>query len=282
MKVHNTSGRLWIEEGEQREGVVAEVAPILRTHKTYSYAVPPEIENGLTLGRRVSVPLGRKGKPVQGFVVKLDRKRWDHTLRPIETMIDPASYLTENLIELGRQIALHYASPLGRTLKAMTPEGVRKQRGLKSIRYVKLAKSPDEIHNEQQRITAKRLAIIDALASTADPVPVDQLLGKTKVTSTVLRSMEKIGLVTITIRKEEVEHAEPAIPLIEPDFQLNDEQQNALSVMYEAIQAEQFSVTLLQGVSGCGKTEVYIHAIRRVLKNNQQAILLISQRLTIL
>ena len=205
MKVHNTSGRLWIEEGEQREGVVAEVAPILRTHKTYSYAVPQELENGLTLGRRVSVPLGRKGKPVQGFVVRLDRKRWDHTLRPIETMIDSTSYLTENLIELGRQIAQHYASPLGRTLKAMTPESVRKQRGLKSIRYVQLAKSLDESHNEQQRITAKRLAIIDALASVADPIPVDQLLGKTKVTSTVLRSLEKIGLVTITIRKEEVD-----------------------------------------------------------------------------
>ena len=71
--LHNTTGRLWIEEGEQREGVVAEVAPILRTHKTYNYAVPQEIENGLTLGRRVSVPMGRKGKPVQGFVVKLDR-----------------------------------------------------------------------------------------------------------------------------------------------------------------------------------------------------------------
>ena len=53
--------------------------------------------------------------------------------------------VTPELIELGREIAAHYACPLGRTLKAITPEAVRRQRGLTTVRYASLKRSPEEI-----------------------------------------------------------------------------------------------------------------------------------------
>ncbi len=277
MKVYNTSGRLWIEEGEHREGVVAEVAPIFRTHKTYSYAVPTEMEDTLTLGQRINIPLGRKGTTVQGFVINLDRKRWDSTLKPITDLVDPASYLTKELIELGQEIATHYSCGLGRTLKAMTPEGVRKQRGFVTVRYVNLEKNIEALQADNTRITPKRLAILESLSQCNEPMPVDQLLSSANATASVLRLIEKLGWVSIETRKEEPVDVEPPKTQIEPDFKLNEEQQHTLQKMIEAIDDQQFSVTLLQGVSGCGKTEVYIHAIRHVLKKDQQAIMLVPE-----
>jgi len=74
------SGRLWVEEGVRRVGMVAEVAPALNLPKTYSFAVPDEAAGGLSLGQRVRVALGKTGRPAVGFVVTLDEKPWDSTL----------------------------------------------------------------------------------------------------------------------------------------------------------------------------------------------------------
>ena len=114
--VNDPTGHLWVEEGEQREGVIAEVAPVAPIHRTYSFAVLPEMEHAISAGQRVMIPLGRSGRLVQGFVVLLTRRVWDSTLRPIRSVVDQVSFLTPELIELGQEIARHYACPLGRAL----------------------------------------------------------------------------------------------------------------------------------------------------------------------
>ncbi len=273
----NTSGHLWVEEGEQREGLIAEVAPIIPTTRTYSFTVPPSMEGSLALGQRVMVPLGRRGRAVAGFVVGLDRRTWDSTLRPIDTVVDDASYLTPDLIELGREIAKHYACPLGRTLKAMTPEAVRQQRGLVTVRYARLVRTPDEIRDSGTRITEKRRALIDALAASVDPVPVERLLGETGSSQAILRSLVKEGSIAIDVHKEIRNCPAADSSLHEPAYELNEEQQTALGAIQAEIDAKQFSATLLFGVSGSGKTEIYIHAMRRVVKSGRQAILLVPE-----
>jgi len=96
-----------VEEGDQREGVVAEVAPIIRVDRTCSFAVPEAMEKTLSVGQRVMVPLGRRGRLVVGFVVSLDRKAWDSTLRPVDSVVDSASFLPPDLVRLGREISEH-------------------------------------------------------------------------------------------------------------------------------------------------------------------------------
>ena len=144
----NTSpqtGFLWVEEGERFEGMVVEVAPIIPTNRTYSFSVPASLTESIRLGHRVEVPIGRRNRLVRGFVVGLDRKEWQGTLQPIASVVDPTSYLDHKLIDLGRRISQHYGCPLGQTLKALTPEPVRRQSGMKTIRYARLALAIGEI-----------------------------------------------------------------------------------------------------------------------------------------
>lgn len=276
---NHITGFLWTEEGEERECAVAEVAPVIRLERTYTFTVPDGLAGTLAVGQRVVVPLGRKGRLVTGFVVALDRKPWDSTLRPIHSLVDSASFLTPELVELGRQISEHYCCPLGQTLKAITPESVRKGRGVAKIRYARLIGDEAAIRDSGKRITAKRRAIIDALAGLTEPVRVGDLLTRTGVSPAILRSMVKEGLVELIVREELDEglSIDSPIALCEPDFDLNDEQQAALAEFIRAIEARRFSVTLLFGVSGAGKTEVYIRAIRRVVETGRQAILLVPE-----
>jgi len=270
-------GFLWAEEGEPARGMVAEVAPCIPTHRTYTFAVPEPLEDKLAIGQRVNVRLGKRGRVVAGFVLQLDRKEWDSTLRPIDGLLDDESYLPPDLVELGRRIARHYVCPLGQTLKAMTPDAVRRGRGFRGVRYARLVKPIDAIHEEGGRISPQRLTLLEFLSKRSDLVSVANLLEETGESAAVLRGMAKAGWVEI-VEKEEVAHEVSFdAPRVEPGFDLNDEQAAALDHIGSAIDAKTFSVTLLFGVSGSGKTEVYVHAIRKVVAAGGQAILLVPE-----
>lgn len=268
---------LWVEKGDQRTCLVAEVAPLLPISRTYSFSIPAELESRLAVGQRVKIPLGKRGRLVKGYVVSVDRKPWDNTLRPVDSLVDKPNLLNAHLIALGQRIAAHYACPLGKTLHAITPEAVRREAGLSTVRYAALRKPLDEIRTGGGRLSAKRLSLLEALAQSTEPLRVDTLLRGADVKAPVLQGMVKLGWVAITQRKELVESHDDGPAQVEPAFTLNDEQRAALTSIETAIDGGRFQVILLYGVSGSGKTEVYIHAMRRVLALGKQAILLVPE-----
>jgi len=272
-----SAGHLWVEEGEPVTGLVAEVAPIIPVFKTYTYAVPAGQAAGLGVGQRVTVAVGRKGRLVPGFVVALDTKPWDSTLRPIHSLIDQRSFLSAELVALARDISGHYHCPLGRTLKAITPEAVRQGRGLKKTKFLRLARTVEEITSDAKRISGARRAALELLAGAAEPIAVDELSQRSGASTAVLRKMIADGWLFAEVREVEVGHSDSQVALVEPDFALNSEQRVALETIREGIADREFRVALLYGVSGSGKTEVYIHAIRDVLAGGGQAIMMVPE-----
>ncbi len=329
-----STGLLWAEEGTERISLVAEVAPLIPVLKTYTFAVPPALRATIQLGHRVVVGLGKSGRRAKGFVVGLSERPWDNTLRQVESLVDAESRLTPDLIELGRRIAAHYVSPIGLTLKAMVPESVRRQRGMKTVRYVR-ALTPREDGPDPPRTTRqdqpqsdrqdppeseqaypapsnqvdprqsdqgdppqsdgaasegarpvprklgaatleKRERILSVLTRAGGESSVRFLLAAAGCTAAILKGMARDGLIEITERRQVQAGDELSEPRL-PDFTLNDEQRAAFEAIRERLTADQFSVTLLHGVSGSGKTEVYIHAIRHVLAQGRQAILLVPE-----
>ncbi len=272
----NATGFLWVEAGEAKEGLVAEVAVVLPLGHTYSFAVPPTCA-GLQIGQRVTVPLGRMGRASVGFVVGLDRRPWDSTLRPVASVVDEQSFLTADLVKLGREISEHYVCPLGPTLKAMTPEAVRRRRGLVKVRYLRLVRPLSEILAEPGRRSRQQTAVLETLAATAAGLGWAESLRLARVTGSVVHGLVAKGWVECTVRYEPRADANESHSTVEPTFELTQEQNAALAAIHEAIDAARFSVTLLYGVSGSGKTEVYVRAIRRVVEGGRQAILLVPE-----
>lgn len=271
------TGHLWVEQGELRQADVADVAPVVPIDRLYTFIIPDRLRGALAVGQRVRVPLGRRGRLVDGFVLEIDRRPWRSALREIDSVIDEESYLSPHLVELGRRIAAYYCAPLGQTLKAMTPQAVRLERGLTPVRYVSLAPRPPAEEGDAVRMSPKRRRVLEVLSHAGGPVRLETLVESAGASPAVVRGLEKAGLVHVEVRKELHDTVDFDLPAAEPDFALNDEQRQSLDTIAQKMDAGGFSATLLYGVSGSGKTEVYIHAMRRAVAAGRQAILLVPE-----
>jgi len=317
-EIYNTSGYLWVEEGEHGVGPVAAVAPIAPIDKEYSFRVPPELADKVEPGRRVEVPLGRRGRITPAFCVALDARPWDSTLKAIHAVIDAESFLTPELLELGRWMSRYYACPLGRTLAALVPEAVRRQTGFRTVQRVSLVgqhtpedggqsppydsvgqeeplpygrgsgeeplphgrgsdKTPQTSARPSGRIGPKQRAVIEYLERTSGLAAMKRLLADTGASRATVRALESKGWLRFEATREPPPFPDFDQPRNEPDFQLNSDQAAAVTRLAEIVDAREFRVGLLFGVSGSGKTEVYIHAMRRVLAQGRQVVMLVPE-----
>lgn len=276
-------GQLWLlaSEGEARRDLVAEVAVRARTSKLYSYAVPDSLADPVRPGVLVRVPHGRSGRVQEGWCVRVTRRAWDHTLKPIEAVVAGEALLNDALLELGLWVSGYYACPPAQTIDAIVPAVLRKPR-MRKVRYVRATgRSADKPLSENQQ------ALSNVVQS--GEVRRDEALRESGVGVSTLQTLRKRGLVEIITREEPVvsaarppeeiaSGAAPLPPSAEDSFVLTAGQQAALEAINRATdEADAFRVFLLFGVPGSGKTEVYVRAIRRVIAAGRQAIMLVPE-----
>jgi primosomal protein N' (replication factor Y) len=276
--VDRTGPGLWIETPDLREGPVARVAMIPAVDGEYSFAVPEGLAGQVEPGRRLLVPFGRSRKPQEAFCVSVGREGWTSTLRPVAEVLDGQRLLSEELIELGRWMSHYYCCPLGRTLAAMVPESVRDQRGFRTLRILRIPAGTNTGQaGDGKALPPKRRAVLELLSSHPDGVELEALAEQSGASKGVLAAMVKAGQLAVETRRVPAGAPNFDRPGDEPVFQLNAEQQAATKRIAELAAAREFRAVLLFGVSGSGKTEVYIHAIRGVLAAGRQAIMLVPE-----
>ena len=233
--------------------------------RLFDYSVP---DGGSVpaAGSRVRVPFGNSA--VVGVVVGRASGS-EHELKPIDEVLDETPLLTADLIELANWLSRYYHHPIGDTYATLMPKLARRGAVAKATPMLAweptVEAPPDALARAPvQRRALERLIENGVAAGAVDDADVAAL----GIPRRALKALERRGLVRGVA-------LEPTYRVASGGIELTEEQRAAV----QAIDASRGSATvhLLQGVTGSGKTEVYMRAIERVLAAGQQALVLVPE-----
>src|SRR5437870_7424348 len=247
-------------------------------HRELDYSVPESLAERVGVGSRVRVPF--RDKSALATVVAALAQSEAEGIRPIEAVIGDAPILSEQLLELARWIGVYYCCPIETVMRSMLPQVIRRAEvGWKKQLFVQPGRKIDSAELEKLRKRAPRQAeLLEAISRLESPVRAAQLLRQTALDNQTLRALVKRGLAEL--REEAVvrdPHADEQF-IATSNLVLNEEQTRALKEIAQLLDSpENARSILLHGVTGSGKTEIYLQAIRATLDRGRTAIVLVPE-----
>lgn len=256
---------------------VAKVAIKLNLNRTFDYEIPQELVGRVGVGSHVLVPFRNTQR--EGFVTELAGQSEFDKLRPIDKLISEDPLITAPIMNLAHWMAEYYMAPLESAVQTVLPGVVRNAKvGFKKMLYVRpteKAEQPDAI-NSIRRKSPKQALALDILM-TGDRILLRDLALAARTGTPTIRALEKKGFVEIA------SDTKPRDPLADANFlrskthELMEQQKSALQTVCKSIDTHDPSVVLLHGVTGSGKTEIYLQAIQHCLDKDMGAIVLVPE-----
>ena len=254
----------------------ADIALRLALPGSLQFGIPESLRGSLRLGQRVMVPL-RGGRDV-GYVVGLSSEPKVRGIRPIERVLDPEPHLPPDLLELMLWIAHHYLSPIGMVLRAAVPQAVhyegtnkavaRERQILTAAVTIPADEAEALLPDLARRAPAQAEALAGLCRAQGKPIPASSF------NRAALEGLQKKGLVTLGSTGSRRGILPPPETSVEP-APLTPAQTAVFSRILPAL-AGGAKPLLVQGVTGSGKTELYLRAIR-ALPPDRQALLLVPE-----
>ena len=258
--------------------------------RTFQYRIPESLEGQIHVGSSVSIPFGRGNKLRQGYVVGVsDKASFDVTkMKDIQAVSDKGIAIEGSLIELAAYIKDTYGSTMINALKTVMPIK-EKVKGL-TRREVRLVLPKDEVMDKlalYQRKNAKaKYRLLNELKDEL-VIPYNLVTGKLNISSQTIASMVKENVIVLEeegyyrdVFKNDSDAADEngLISGVKEHFeQPNEEQQAVISGIMNDYEKEDYGTYLLKGITGSGKTLVYIEIIDRIISMGRQAIVLIPE-----
>ncbi|HXT39789.1 MAG TPA: primosomal protein N' [Candidatus Angelobacter sp.] len=258
--------------------MIARVTLEIALRKEFDYLVPPELEGGVEVGTRVKVPFGPR--QVMGCVTALVGESPHTNLRPILKTVGKQALVTPKILKLARWIADYYCCATEVALKSVLPEAVRKEEaGWRERLFVRLL----PLSGELPKLTKRQQEVWNVIEEWRE-MPLQELLELADTTAETVRRLEDKGLVHVGPRISERDPYAREHILPTQTLKLNADQAAALQQIKAALDDRQPSTInhqpstfLLHGVTGSGKTEVYLQAIAHCLQQGKGAIVLVPE-----
>ncbi len=269
--------------------MIARVTLEIALRREFDYVIPEELAGAVEIGTRVKVPFG--SRQVMGVVTGLPESSPHTQLRSILKVIGKQSQITEKVLRLARWIAGYYCCPVEIAIKSVLPEAVRREKeGWQERLHVRLLPWTGDL----PKLTRRQTDVWHVIEERRE-LPLQELLSLTGATAEVVRRIEDQGLIEIAPQITERDPYAHETILPTTSLTLNTEQARCLEritrALNEATPASireargtsggpmegKDSVFLLYGVTGSGKTEVYLQAIDRALDLGRGAIVLVPE-----
>jgi primosomal protein N' (replication factor Y) len=244
--------------------------------KALTYSVPDHLRSLIAEGKRVSVPIQKRS--VKGTILSLLDKAPRYPVKDVMEVISE-EIINDDLKKLGQWMSDYYATPLPFVLKTMLPGSLRKDMKVKKqytintiLRGAKLIDYTASIREKHP----KRASVLDVLLKNKNGIFLSKLLEK-DVSVSAINTLEKNGII-----KKSLVEVDRSILADVPFFKtspkvLNEPQAKAFKEIEASLEANTFKTFLLHGITGSGKTEVYLQAIEKALSQNKGIIMLIPE-----
>lgn len=270
------------KDDEERDFLVANVAFPEAPFGPYDYRIPETLRTSLQVGMRVNVPLGRGNRAIVGYCVSIQNYSSLNPCPPVgrlklvRSRIDTEPLISEHLLKLAQWLSDKYLTPLGQTIETIVPAGVRLQAG---TREMVLLSVPTQVLAKltQLKLPPKQLHVLKVLAASPEPLPATTLAERAGCTVAPIQQLRKKGLIAEAKQRVETQSHALAKEIEYEAKELNDDQTKALQRIRESLDSGQHQTILIRGITGSGKTEVYIQAIERVVQFKRQAIVLVPE-----
>jgi len=259
------------------EQTVVEVVFSEQPFGPLSYRISDKLRERVVPGQRVQVPLGRGNRPMVGYCTAVEtRPVAGRPLKEILAVVDPQPLVSPAMLRLTAWMAGHYLCPWGQVLHGVVPAGVRGQAGTREMTF--LSVPPDVAANlSTLRLPAKQLDALRRLVAAPRPLTPPELAQAARCTLAPINELRKKKLVQAEVRRIQQMELEELPEAREEHLHLNKDQQAALDKILSALQDRRHETVLMHGVTGSGKTEVYIRAIDEVIAFGRQAIVLVPE-----
>ncbi len=251
------------------------------THKNvdriFNYIIPDTLKGQLCVGMRVIVPFGKGNKKYEGYVIGFSEYTDvpSDKLKCVISIMDKYPVFSENAIELAKFMKEKYYSTLSECLRCIMPSIVKdKTRG-----YVYLNRKKEDFQILFDKCVSKnnlQSRVLNFLCEF-DGTAVDEIKMLLEINLSPISALEKKGLINVLDREIKRDVLDFSFVKKTNPFVPTDEQKNAINFVLNKFYSNDIKPVLIHGVTGSGKTEIYMRIIEAVLKAGKQAIVLVPE-----
>lgn len=246
-----------------------------RLNRTFDYSVPKELEKLVSIGSTVLVPFGKSSNLEEGYVVGIKNSSGYE----VKDIVEIKHNLSIKQMQLAKWMSKRYFCNLSDCIKQMLTPGTKNKNIEKNVqdKKINVVYLKKEVDDEIEELKSEKQKKILQFLKTNEGCTIPEIEMFTGCSRAIVKTLEKNGYVKILEKKVERN------PILNKNInkteklKLTDEQQNAYDEISKCINQQQYERFLLYGVTGSGKTEVYLQLIERTLQHNKTAIVLVPE-----
>lgn len=264
-------------------GIIIEFATASEIDRLFTYIVPEEMEQHIKVGQRVKVPFGKGNKLQLAYVVSLMNEvpPSRYRLKEISCIIDKEPIIDRSQWQIIDFMVRFYGTSVAAAIDTVLPPGLKDQELVSTPEMVKIAaltedslkvRQYEEAHGHKQNFMKQRILI--QYLKNHQEASLEQLTRLENFSSSSLKTLKDKGIVKIEER--EVPFVADAI-CYEAFKTPTNSQQEAIDYLEALNEVNSYRTILLEGVTGSGKTEVFLHAIKNLIEKGQTALVLVPE-----